>query len=82
MLTAPEIVIAYTRHRCNARVAAAAGDDGVAAACYGEATATARRTAGTEWQLIDRVAAAFDRHPLLCDLTVALRMAGLAVVRP
>lgn len=77
MLTAPDIVISYTRNRCNARVAAQAGDDRVAAAAYADAVTDALRTAGTEWQLIDRVAAQFDRHPGLCDLTEALRLAGL-----
>lgn len=80
MLTAPEIVITYTRNRCNARVAAQAGDDRLAAAYFAEATAATRRTAGTEWQLIDRVATVFDRNPFLSDLTEALRLAGLQAV--
>ena len=79
MLTAPDIVIAYARHRCNARVAMQAGDDYLAGTCLGAATEAARHTAGTEWQLIDRIAAALDRDPPLCDFAEVMRRAGLHV---
>lgn len=79
MQTAPTIVISYARHRCNARVAWAAGEETTAATYISAAIEAARNMAGTEWRLIDLVAAALDRDPALTDPTEALRRAGLVV---
>ena len=79
MLTAPTIVIAYTRHRCNARVAAQAGDEMLAVTHLSAAAQAASSMAGTEWRLIDAVAAVLARDTALIDPTTALARAGLNV---
>lgn len=77
MLTAPEIVIAYARHRCNARVAMQAMDAATTAACWRAAIEAVRNSAGTEWRSMDRVAEALDADPTLIDPATALARAGL-----